>query len=544
MNSDEPRVAYPAPDSEPLKKPFGSAHNPAPANLPTTQTPDKQPASLSRRTRILDAGNLHRRSTYTAAGDSNTKSARRHLSSSWDEDADAAEISTPIPQIRQEALLECFTSLVTSIRLLGLKGAHPSFTNISPKVESLTKEEFSYRNLAQLKYIFPEAIEITKALKFGERTGSMIPELRVSLNLDSVAPGLNLEESSPYMALGEAFRNRLADFCRDHPEDVEVPAAMLPHPFNQLKQVNEMVVETAAGPLVDAAAIPLDELKPVAAASHFPPDFRPCLSKRAVKVEAGTHGSSTEADCSALLLSSPVEGDSGVAEHLSKPCCLPPTPSKVTVKRDQPMATPAKNVESAAGPSESIMCTTTPAASCPPRRCYMTPGDDEGDNDDVIYFSANKLTRPHPVRTRSLKFDTNPDDVSADKNNAAVPKSPATMVRENDNEEEGAERPCQQEMMASLLRVFNTVQSLFQLGRGSVMTKEEVIHKIIAQHLDVVDKGEVEEQLKLLAELLPEWISEKTAFSGDMVFYINKTASTEAMRARLEGVLLQQQDAY
>ncbi|CAI0549145.1 unnamed protein product, partial [Linum tenue] len=72
----------------------------------------KQPASLSRRTRTLDAGNLHRRSTYTAAGDSNTKSARRHLSSSWDEDTDAAEISTPIPQIRQEALLECFTSLV------------------------------------------------------------------------------------------------------------------------------------------------------------------------------------------------------------------------------------------------------------------------------------------------------------------------------------------------------------------------------------------------------------------------------------------------
>ncbi|CAI0377115.1 unnamed protein product [Linum tenue] len=387
---------------------------------------------------------------------------------------------------------------------------------------------------------------------FDERTGSMIPELRVSLNLDSVASELNLEESSPYMALGGAFRNRLADFCRDHPEDVEVPEAMLPHPFNQLKQVNEMVVETAKEPLVDTAAIPLDELKPVAAASHFPPDFRRCLSRRAVKVEAGSHGNdsslepitSIEIGCSALVLPSPIEGDASVAEHLSEPCCLPPTPSKVTVKGDQPMATPAKNIESAAGPSESIICTTTPAASCPPRRCYMTPGDDEGDNDDVIYSSANKLTRPHPVRTRSLKFDTNPDDVSADKNNVAVPKSPATMVRENDNEEEGAERPCQQEMMASLPRVFNTVQSLFQFGRGSVMTKEEVIHKIIAQHLDVVDKGEVEEQLKLLAELLPEWISEKTAFSGDTVFYINKTASAEAMRARIEGVLLQQQDAY
>ncbi|CAI0445713.1 unnamed protein product [Linum tenue] len=53
-------------------------------------------------------------------------------------------------------------------------------------------------------------------------------------------------------------------------------------PFNQLKQVNEMIMETAAEPLVDGSAVPDDELKLVVTASHFPPDFHQCLSRRAV----------------------------------------------------------------------------------------------------------------------------------------------------------------------------------------------------------------------------------------------------------------------
>ncbi|OMO77649.1 hypothetical protein CCACVL1_14905 [Corchorus capsularis] len=40
--------------------------------------------------------------------------------------------------------------------------------------------------------------------------------------------------------------------------------------------------------------------------------------------------------------------------------------------------------------------------------------------------------------------------------------------------------------------------------------------KIITGHCDIVDRGEVEEQLKLFQELAPEWISEKLASAGDL----------------------------
>ncbi|CAN0909949.1 CDT1-like protein a, chloroplastic [Linum grandiflorum] len=133
--------------------------------------------------------------------------------------------------------------------------------------------------------------------------------------------------------------------------------------------------------------------------------------------------------------------------------------------------------------------------------------------------SANNLRRGPHVRTRSLKFDAPVnDDESIGKNVDLV-----TPIKENE----------QMAMAASLPKLFNTINSLFRSGR-SVMTKEEVIHKIIAAHLEVVNRGEVEQQLKMLGEVIPEWISERTAFSGDSLFCINKLSSSAAMRARLE----------
>ncbi|KAJ6938755.1 hypothetical protein NC651_005250 [Populus alba x Populus x berolinensis] len=68
----------------------------------------------------------------------------------------------------------------------------------------------------------------------------------------------------------------------------------------------------------------------------------------------------------------------------------------------------------------------------------------------------------------------------------------------------------------------------------SFSQKIELIHKIIASHSDIADRREVEEQLNLLLELVPEWISEKLASSGDLLFRINKPYSPETVRAQLE----------
>jgi chromatin licensing and DNA replication factor 1 len=45
---------------------------------------------------------------------------------------------------------------------------------------------------------------------------------------------------------------------------------------------------------------------------------------------------------------------------------------------------------------------------------------------------------------------------------------------------------------------------------------------------------EVEEQLILLQEIVPEWMSEKKSSSGDVLVCINKLASPLTIRSRLE----------
>jgi hypothetical protein len=44
-------------------------------------------------------------------------------------------------------------------------------------------------------------------------------------------------------------------------------------------------------------------------------------------------------------------------------------------------------------------------------------------------------------------------------------------------------------MIASLPKLFNMIHFLFQSIKRSVITKEELIHKIIASHCDVVDRS-------------------------------------------------------
>ena len=94
-------------------------------------------------------------------------------------------------------------------------------------------------------------------------------------------------------------------------------------------------------------------------------------------------------------------------------------------------------------------------------------------------------------------------------------------------------------MLSCLPKVFNTVLLLFQSAKCSVITKQELLHKIVSSQCDIVDQsksssiererdqlshfinvpGEVEEQLGLLLELVPDWISGKTASTGDFLFW-------------------------
>ncbi|KAG2287562.1 hypothetical protein Bca52824_047166 [Brassica carinata] len=132
-----------------------------------------------------------------------------------------------------EILDECFNGLVTAIRLLKLKGSLTSIANICPKIEYLTNLIFSYDHLAQMKHIYPEAIEVKRVLN------CMKPTRHINLNTDAT----ELEDTScgtKYMQLRTVFYSKLVDFYKAHPKD-EIPKELLPEPFNFSKKDSDTI---------------------------------------------------------------------------------------------------------------------------------------------------------------------------------------------------------------------------------------------------------------------------------------------------------------
>ncbi|XWS76277.1 hypothetical protein CRYUN_Cryun01aG0161500 [Craigia yunnanensis] len=191
------------------------------------------------------------------------------------------------------------------------------------------------------------------------------------------------------------------------------------------------------------------------------------------------------------------------------------------------LSTPAKLASTPAR-----LMTATPTLQ-PQKRCYMSP-------DEVSSSLSNKLVR-RPPRTRSLKFDTpvkeekivdevhemagKPVDNDEDDVLSVLPESLLHSIREKERKAMEEQDPAislakrRKRMIACLPKLFNMIHFLFQSIKRSVITKEELVHKIIAGHCDIADRREVEEQLKLLQELAPEWISEKMASAGDLLVW-------------------------
>lgn len=77
---------------------------------------------------------------------------------------------------------------------------------------------FTYEHLAQLKYILPEVIVIKKVLLRDEVTCCMKPDLHVTLQVDAIVNSEKGKEDGGHSALRRIFRERLANFSKEHPE--------------------------------------------------------------------------------------------------------------------------------------------------------------------------------------------------------------------------------------------------------------------------------------------------------------------------------------
>ncbi|GMP90691.1 hypothetical protein CsSME_00041695 [Camellia sinensis var. sinensis] len=427
---------------------------------------------------------------------------------------------------KYEILGKFFNSLDSSIRLLRLRGSMSTFTNICPKVERLTDRRFSHGHLAQLKFILPEVIEIKKG---------------------------------------------------------EVPEGTLPEPFNQSKlDLHTSTIKASSSSLIgEALTDALEEPQP-AAASHLSQSFQKCFSKEVLRIEA-VHSNPEQSLVSVQPSVPPVSElqvdhssyderiSASAAPFISKFSLKPTThqncslrASQASVPQHHSPATAMKDINFVKNevcssvrtptvqgtPAKHFLTpvklmSATPALQ-PPKRCYMSPDDDSSS-------SPNKSVN-RPLRIRSLKFDTPVENakmedevnitggVSVDIDSDIFEILPENLLQSIGEKERKAleqQDPAfsqvmrRQQMIASLPKLFDLIRYLFQSIKSSVITKEQLMHKIVASHLDIVDRREVEEQLELLQELVPGWIYERSVSSGDLLICINKISSPELLRARL-----------
>ncbi|ONH93318.1 hypothetical protein PRUPE_8G225500 [Prunus persica] len=574
------------------KTPISEALSPKPQvrenEMLSSKTPEK-PQQLRRRARSCNIAlsiEQVRRSASKSLFKSNQKQRTDQIDSWPEETQKKTRIRRPVklPE-KYEILGEFFNCLDISIRRLRKKGLKSIFTNICPAIEYLTERRFTYGHLAQLKFVLPEVIEIKKLLVWDERTCRRKPDLHVSMNIVAVENNgmLKSQGGGAIMHLRKAFWKRLADISKSHPEDYEIPEETLPHPFNAAKQhVHSDRVKFPSSsspgeveqPAVSTICLRGDEIPDethpmpsnqskedlnsninhtpkrslvIKTSVELPKNQQPAIA--AYLSQSFQMQSSQEAPATPTKKILPIKDDDG----------LPRTSASITLTPEKLASTPAR------------LMTLTPALH-PPKRCYMSPDDDSisspnklvkhlpcsrslkfntpmknkmSSPDDISTSSPNKLVR-HPPCSRSLKFNTPVknnmfeeeavvlDDASSDSDVFDVlPEDLLQSLRDKERKAISLAKRRRQ-MISSLPELFNMIHFLFQSMNYSFMKKEDLVDKIIFSHSDIIDEGEVEEQLKLLLELVPDWISENLAPGRDLLVKINKISNPESIRARLE----------
>ncbi|XP_020881254.1 CDT1-like protein b isoform X2 [Arabidopsis lyrata subsp. lyrata] len=387
------------------------------------------------------------------------------------------EFVVKLPE-RFEILEEFFNGLDTAIRLLKLKGSPTTYANICPKIEYLTNRIFSYDHLAQMKHIYPEAIELKRVLKYVEDTCCMKPSLHISLNTDAIV----LDDTicgTKYMELRKVFHSKLVDFYKAHPKD-EVPKELLPEPFNSPKR---------------------DSYSGIVSVGLGEP-----------KLEVGRFDVHMEE----------IEQEEQDANKAMPDSTLSHIESRIVEIPVNDSSTPSKDLS-----TPIRLMSATPTLQLSKRCIELTP---EGGDDNSVR-STNSLARGP---SRCLNFDTLEEDAivkddigneSADEGDGLL-QSPSVLTRE--------ERPKTELEQHKLPQLVDLIHRVFHSTNRTVITKEELLHKIIANQINITDRREVEEQLSLMLQLVPDWISETKASSGDLLVSINKMSAAETVRAKLE----------
>ncbi|OEL23963.1 CDT1-like protein a, chloroplastic [Dichanthelium oligosanthes] len=436
-----------------------------------------------------------------------------------------------------EMLCEFFNCLESSTRLLRLKGSKATFPNICASIQHLSERRFTYSHLAQLKYIMPEAIVIDKILLRDNTTCCMKPDLQVNLLVGAVENVRKQKGETAYLALRRIFRERLVDFFRDHPEGDDIPEHELPHPFNRTRSSMPPDVLWT----VPESVSPLEPSdlngQQTAVMSHMSQSFKRRFSQRS-PISSTTPSTSSPLMKVASTVPSPLSRNSLFSSNVSGSMCVDDKSSAKEVQVSGVLeGTPAKY----ASTPVRLMASTPDLKT--PKRPISATGCDTPPLKMAKRSARAKLFTTPTKGGSSMDGENQSASMSAadgdDELLSFLPRSLLQSVKEKEEraleeKETGfADQVKRQKLIASLPSTFDIIFLIYQSRQRSVMTKQELIHKIIASSPKIVDRSEVEQHLTLLEELVPDWISEKTARSGDALCCVDATLSQAEIRQRV-----------
>uniref|UniRef100_A0A803KY67 CDT1 Geminin-binding domain-containing protein n=1 Tax=Chenopodium quinoa TaxID=63459 RepID=A0A803KY67_CHEQI len=388
--------------------------------------------------------------------------------------------SVRLPE-KYETLLKFFDALDASLKLLRLRNSIPLFGKIRLMIENMSERRFTHQHLAQLKFLLPEEIGIRKVLMADEETRCMEHDLHLSLTINRTTREDKRKRGSKNPCLRDLFISKLLDFARDHPEGTDIPEESLPESFNQKKHdllLRSFKQSSASSRIQKFASVAESD---AAQATHFSPSFRKHFSM------GGSYSKSRNS------LQSPSDFSDQLQSMYS---------SNPSLDRDE--------VESVTLQPETVSC-RLPAGQikrkpfvdseiCSAHSAKMKQGTPMKHADTPIKPATPTLQTPKRFRlsadkssdlpscARSLKFegpsgsvniDLQVDDVECSNNISDI--LPENLLQSN--------------------------------PKFSAIKKEALIRNLTECHLDITDESEIEEQLKLLQEFIPEWVVCSRLFS-------------------------------
>ncbi|XP_006661889.1 CDT1-like protein b [Oryza brachyantha] len=450
---------------------------------------------------------------------------------------------------KHKNLLNLFNRMVSSIRLLSLRKKMTTFKNIATQVEILTKRKFLYTHLAQMKHLFPEAIQIKKILLHDEKSLCMYADMEITILMDAVE--CRSPDQSLSMEICDAFHSKLLSYLDAHHKDIDIPEAMLPEPFNSRDKLHLKAPHDGHSSEPHLQSSNENELSN---ASHFPRSFQKLMSKKII-VE-GTDRTKLLSDPAELstLNADDAEGPKRSSNMQDRHASIPfkadisATPSRQLISNCQestpkqgtlcsplmaetpamqtpqrPLPTPIEKLETTNGQTSEAR-----SASSARRSLVMySPAkleESSSDHDGAILISENEVTvgkclfpdAGHNF-TKTLE-ENNPVICFSDKD-----KNPKVDRAES------------QEKIASLQLTFDIICGIST--KNSHITKQELFHNILANNLEIEETGDIEEQLHILEYLSPDWISKKVIPGGDILYSIKEIADQKSVRARLIEVI-------